>query len=109
MLQSIRCRLALLLCVALILAQWGALLHAHSHDREIPGQAMQQDKAVVHTVCDLCQSFGSVLTPAAGSPIASILVVFHGGTARAILASLISHQTLLAFRSRAPPQIASFR
>ncbi len=89
-----------LLAVFLLLAQWGAVVHAYSHDRALGFAAIQG----VESSCAECPSFAPVLGGAAPSQAlphvefpAPLLV------REEITSGFRDSSPILAFRSRAPP------
>jgi hypothetical protein len=89
-----------LLGAFLLLAQWGALAHAYSHDRTAGFAAIQ----TAETTCAECPSFAPLLGGAPPSPtllhIESSAPVF---VREEIHSSFRDSSLILAFRSRAPP------
>jgi len=90
----------LVLALALLLAQVGALLHATSH------VDARQDSTRVHVqLCGQCLSFSTMLSMA-GAPGALFALpgVCVAVLALAAILSLVDRATPSAFRSRAPPR-----
>jgi len=92
----------LVLAIALLLAQVGALLHAASH---VDGR---QDSTRIHVqLCGQCLSFSTVLSMA-GTPSALFALpdVSAAVLVLASILSLVERATPAAFRPRAPPRLA---
>jgi hypothetical protein len=105
-------RTAVITAVALLIAQFGAIAHAYSHDSGVgPGIAHQSGPAhgsrpVSHEACLDCLNFAPLLS-AAGAQAALPLDLpqCRGGGVQAEHPSLIGLAAHLAFRSRAPPAL----
>jgi hypothetical protein len=97
-------RFAVIAALALVLAQFGAMAHAYSHAPETSTVASQQVSPGVHDYCNDCLNFAPLLS-AAGAPTALPFAVPQRCciAPQAQLALLAELQSLLAFRSRAPP------
>jgi hypothetical protein len=98
-------RLGMLLALALILAQTGAVMHGYSHLRasgESPGVPATSSQS-----CPDCLSFAPVLAPAGGtSHSLTVAQAQIGTTYRTLVAPLVGHSPQHAFLSRAPPFLA---
>jgi len=95
-------RIALMLAMALLIAQFGAQAHAYSHLR---ADSVATDQHDSHgKLCSDCLSFAPLLATA-GSP-SHLFAIAPQGVAAApgvAVASLITRSSTPAFRSRAPP------
>jgi len=97
-------RVALIMSVALLIAQVGAMAHAYSHiPGAVPGSTHQSGPGS-HETCNDCLAFAPLLS-AAGAPAALPCAEPQGRnlTACAIGSSLVDRFLNLALRSRAPP------
>ncbi len=96
-------RVALLTALVLLVAQVAAQAHAYSHLH--PGFDTTQQLDAHGRLCSECLAVAPLLATA-GSTGRSFLTPPQGVTAAAdvVVASLISHEPTLAFRSRAPPR-----
>lgn len=100
--RSFVARIAVVMVAALMLAQWGALAHAYSHDQNAQSQAERQSHV---KSCPECPSFAPVLA-VAGSPAlfsAILLTPIHLSDS-SLPVALHDVPIALAFRSRAPPR-----
>jgi len=87
-------RLCVLLVVALVFAEAGAVQHQYAH-----GASSQ--------VCSDCLGFAPLLAPAGGKAHLPSVVRAHAGTpSRQLIAPLAAQTPQNAFRSRAPPHFA---
>jgi hypothetical protein len=100
--RKVELRVAVLLAMALLCAQWGAQAHAYSH--------LASSAAAIHELdakgrlCSDCLSFAPLLATAAGSALPSVhLPQGVDPTPDRVSQSLISRDFPAAFRSRAPP------
>jgi hypothetical protein len=95
-------RIALMMAMALLIAQFGAQAHAYSHLHTGSSAADQLDSH--GKLCSECLSFAPLLATA-GSPSHLFAIAPQGVTAApdVAVASLITRPPLPAFRSRAPP------
>ena len=95
-------RVALMLAMALLCAQWAAQAHAYEHLSTKPVPTHQLD--LKGQLCSDCLSFAPLLSTAAGSSLPSVPGPQGVGPAPASVAySLIRQDFPAAFRSRAPP------
>jgi hypothetical protein len=95
-------RIALMLTMALLIAQFGAQAHAYSH---LQAGSVPTDQLDSHgKLCSDCLSFAPLLATA-GSPSHLFAIAPQGVVAApdGAVASLITRSPTLAFRSRAPP------
>lgn len=95
----------MLLALALIFAQLGAVAHDYSHLRL--GSDSQGMAAKTSHSCPDCQSFSPVLGGAGAA--SNTLTVSHlpaDTSYHLLLAPLVAHTPQHAFRSRAPPLLA---
>jgi hypothetical protein len=99
--KSFMARLAVVMVAALLLAQWGAEIHAYSHDESSESQTNRQSHV---KSCPQCPSFASVMT-LAGSPalFSAILWAPIHLSDSSLPIALLDVPIALAFRSRAPP------
>lgn len=91
--------------MALLVAQWGAMSHAFSHDASAGSpSATHQTGAVSHDPCNECLGYAPLLC-AAGTPAAlpSTPPQGRGLATRSTADSLVDLDLKLAFRPRAPP------
>jgi hypothetical protein len=90
--------------LALVFAQLGAMAHAYSHAPETRSAGSQQVSPGIHAYCNDCLNFAPLLS-AAGAPVALPFSLTQGccTAPQAPIALLVELQSLLAFRSRAPP------
>ena len=97
-------RVALMIAMALLVAQFGAQAHAYSH---IHAGSVSTDQLDSHgRLCSQCLSFAPLLSTA-GTP-SHLFVIAPQSVADApsdAVASLISRSPNLSYRSRAPPSI----
>ncbi|HUA26618.1 MAG TPA: hypothetical protein VMA54_20985 [Steroidobacteraceae bacterium] len=99
--KSFMTRTVVVIAVALMLAQWGAEHHAHSHDR-FPAPGPNQHSHI--KPCPQCPSFAPVVTVAGGAvPLAVIRPAPTRPSESSSPAALVELPITLAFRSRAPP------
>jgi hypothetical protein len=97
-------RIALIMAVALLIAQIGAMAHAYSHVPALQPTSAHQSSQGSHDLCSDCLAFAPLLS-AAGTP-AALPAVEPQGPSPAVQAthySLVDRSLNLAFRSRAPP------
>jgi hypothetical protein len=101
--KSFMARVAVVMLVALVLAQWGAQSHAYSH----VNSESQSDRQSHVNSCPHCPSFAPVLAVAGNPPLfaASLSAPVHGSKSD-LPAKLLDVPIALAFRSRAPPAAA---
>jgi hypothetical protein len=95
-------RVALMMAMALLIAQFGAQAHAYFH---LQARSVATDQLDSHgKLCSDCLSFAPLLATA-GSPSHLFAIAPHGVVAApdVAVASLITRSPALAFRSRAPP------
>jgi hypothetical protein len=100
--NKINLRIALLMALALLIAQFGAEAHAYSHLRADSHAAQQKD---FHTgQCFDCLSFAPLLA-SAGGPSHALIVAAQGVEAAAdtTVPALATATPTHAFQSRAPP------
>jgi len=97
-------RIALMMAMALLIAQFGAQAHAYSHLHAGASSTGQLDSH--GRLCSECLSFAPLLATA-GSPSHQIAIAPQGVAAAPsdVVASLIASAPTLSFRSRAPPSI----
>jgi hypothetical protein len=97
-------RVAVIAAVALLIAQFGAMAHAYSHDPTMGSASTQQSNPGSHDFCGDCLNFAPLLS-AAGTPTALLFIAPQGRSVAAIFGdrSLLDLSLTLAFRSRAPP------
>jgi hypothetical protein len=102
-------RVALITAVALLIAQFGAMTHAYSHDSPVKPGSTHQSNPGSHAFCSDCLNFAPLLS-AAGTPIPlpTIQLQGRGFGVPAECRSLVDLPPHLAFRSRAPPATPSF-
>jgi hypothetical protein len=95
-------RIALMMAMALLIAQFGAQAHAYSHLHAASGATEQLDSH--GKLCSECLSFAPLLATA-GSPSHLFAIAPQGVSAApdVTVASLITRSPLPAFQSRAPP------
>jgi len=98
--HRVELRIAVIVGLALFVAQLGALAHAYTHQ---PGAANQQTLKS-HEFCDDCLNFAPALAPG-GTPTAApfTLQYSQGAPPPPPPVSFLNLRTYLAFRSRAPP------
>jgi hypothetical protein len=90
--------------VALLIAQFGAMAHAYSHDSGIARGAAHQSNPGSHDFCGDCLNFAPLLASAGSpTPLPVLLPQARSVGPRAAGTSLVDHPRHLAFRSRAPP------
>jgi hypothetical protein len=95
----------MLLALALVLAQTGAVMHGYSHLRA-SGETPPASPASSHS-CPDCLSFAPLLAAAgATSHSLSVAPAQSGTTYRIPVAPLSGQSPQHAFRSRAPPLLA---
>ncbi len=103
-------RLGILLVLALVFAQTGAVLHAYSHTHASPHRTQTTDSGApgpAGQVCSDCLSFAPLLTAAGGTAQPPTVARSHAGTTyRFFVAPLAGQPPQHAFRSRAPPSLA---
>lgn len=91
----------MLLALALVLAQTGAVVHGYSHLR-VPSEPARSTQS-----CPDCLGFSPLLTTAGGTSHGFALMPAHPGTGyRPPVAPVFGHPTSYAFHARAPPFIA---
>jgi hypothetical protein len=97
-------RAALIIAVALLIAQFGAMAHAYTHGSGAERNGARQSNPGNHEFCGDCLNFAPLLC-AAGAPAALPIIAPQGRSAplRVAARSLLADRPLLAFRSRAPP------
>jgi hypothetical protein len=97
-------RIALMMAMALLIAQFGAQAHAYSHLQASPHSTEQLDSH--GRLCSECLSFAPLLATA-GSPAHLSAIAPQGVVTApsAAVASLIARSPIPSFRSRAPPSI----
>jgi hypothetical protein len=102
--QRFEFRVAVMTVVALLIAQFGAMAHAYSHDAAIERSSTHLSNQSSHDFCSDCLNFAPLLA-AGGAPSALPFLEPQGRSLplRAECSSLVDHRTDLAFRSRAPP------
>jgi len=101
--KKFRLHIALMMAMALLIAQLGGQAHAYSH---LNADANPTDDAInTHLKpCPECLSFAPLLAPAGSpSPLSAIAPQGIPAAPNAAAASLISRSPTPAFRSRAPP------
>jgi hypothetical protein len=87
-------RLCVLLVLALVFAETGAVQHQYAH-------------STANQVCSDCLGFAPLLAPAGGKAhLRSIVRALAGTPCRELIAPLAAQTPLNAFRSRAPPHFA---
>lgn len=96
-------RAAILIAIALFIAQMGAIAHSYTHEpsnRTLTSRQISNS----HESCADCLNFAPLLA-AAGTPAVLPLAIHFTQSAPppAPPASFLDHRTYLAFRSRAPP------
>jgi hypothetical protein len=94
--------MAAVMVAALMLAQWGALTHTYSHDRNAQSQTERQSHV---KSCPECPSFAPVLAVAGSQALFSaiLLTPIHLSDS-SLPVALRDVPIALAFRSRAPPR-----
>ena len=95
-------RIALMMALALLIAQFGAQAHAYSHLH--PGSNSTEQLDSHGKLCSECLSFAPLLATAGSS--GHLFAIAPQGVAAApgvTVASLITRSPAAAFRSRAPP------
>jgi len=100
--RKVEFRVALMLAVALLCAQWAAQAHAYSHlsSRVVATHPLE----LKGQLCSDCLSFAPLLATATGSSNSTLLVPLGADASPAgVFGSLISCGFPAAFRSRAPP------
>ena len=100
--KKFRLHIALMMAMALLIAQLGGQAHAYSH----LNVANPTDDAIQTHLkpCPECLSFAPLLAPAGSpSPLSAIAPQGIPAAPNAAAASLISRSPTPAFRSRAPP------
>lgn len=98
-------KLGLLLSLALVFAQTGALMHGYAHLAASSGAAGAPATSI--QTCPDCLSFAPLLA-AAGGPTHSLTIMCVGiqTTCRVLVAPLVGQSPQHAFLSRAPPLLA---
>ena len=100
--RKLELRIALMLAMALLCAQWAAQAHAYSHLSSKTIATHQID--LKGQLCSDCLSFAPLLSAAAGSSLPPVPAPQGVDPAPASVAySLVSQDFPAAFRSRAPP------
>jgi hypothetical protein len=95
-------RVALMLAMSLLCAQWAAQAHAYSHLSSRPAATLPQE--LKSQPCTDCLSFAPLLAAAAASSLPAPAIPRGAVAAPAsVPESLISRGFPAAFRSRAPP------
>jgi hypothetical protein len=99
--KSFMARVAVVMVAALLLSQWGAHIHAYSHDKNSESQTARQSH---FKSCPQCPSFAPVLA-VAGTPalFSAILWTPIHLSNSSLPVALLDVPITLAFRSRAPP------
>jgi hypothetical protein len=98
--------LALLAVVVLAVTQLGATAHAYSHDAT--GSTRHQSAPAGHNPCDDCLAYAPLLSAvAAPPPLPPIEPQNNGTEIPQVATSLVDISPSLAFRSRAPPFVAT--
>jgi hypothetical protein len=102
MTRHIEFRLALLMALALLCAQFAAQAHAYSHLQSGTDTTFRLDAN--GQLCSDCANFAPLLS-AAGSPAPPTIVALQGCEPAPIAAlhSLVSHRFPASFHARAPP------
>jgi hypothetical protein len=97
-------RVALLAVMGLLIAQFGAMSHAYSHDAGAAAAASHRSGSPSHDPCGDCLGFAALLSPGA-APCALPFTLPQGRSATACVlpGSLVERFRTVAFRSRAPP------
>jgi len=94
-------RLGVLLTLALVFAQTGAVVHGISHLRAPSAPARSSQS------CGDCLSYSPLLSAAGGTNHFFVLARLQTGTSyRPPVAPLVAQSTQHAFRARAPPFLA---
>jgi hypothetical protein len=101
-------RIALIMAIALLLAQFGAMTHAYSHDAQLNGAAQQTGAypphPSIHDFCGDCLNFAPLLSVAGAPDVLTFAAPQSLALVdRAVDHSQIAYRFLVAFRSRAPP------
>jgi hypothetical protein len=102
-------RVAVITAVALLIAQFGAMAHAYSHDAALKAASTHQSIPGSHDFCSDCLNFAPLLSPAGTS--AALPLIEPQGRGFGVPAecrSLVDLSPHLAFRSRAPPATPRF-
>ena len=91
-----------MLCLGLLIAQFGALAHAYSHLH--PAHANVDQIAAQSSACSVCLQFAPLLSPAGAhsavvAAIGARLALRHATPVVSLIARSVSN----GFRSRAPP------
>jgi hypothetical protein len=102
--QKSNLRAALMVAMALLIAQFGAQAHVYSHLHFSSGATEQLDSH--GRLCSECLSFAPLLS-AAGTPSHLFAIAPQGVVAApsVAVASLITRTPTPSFRSRAPPSV----
>lgn len=91
----------MLLALALVLAQTGAVVHGYSHLRA-PSEPARSTQS-----CPDCLAYSPLLTTAGGTNHCFALMPVQAGTSyRTPVAPVVGHPTSHAFQARAPPFVA---
>lgn len=91
----------MLLALALVFAQTGAVVHAYSHLRA-PSEPVRSTQS-----CADCLAYSPLLTTAgATSHCFALMPVQPGASYRSPVAPVVGHSTSYAFHARAPPFVA---
>lgn len=99
-------RLAVFAAMLLLLAQFGAMSHAYSHDAAVGSPATHQTGASSHDPCGECLAYAPLLSAAGTSAtLPSVEPQGRGAALRSAAHGLIPSAPTLAFRSRAPPHL----
>jgi hypothetical protein len=93
-----------MVAVALLIAQFGAMSHAYSHDAALGSVTTHQSGANSYDPCDKCLAYAPLLS-AGGAPTVPPGIEPQGRAVAtsATVSSLLERRLTLAFRSRAPP------
>lgn len=95
-------RIALMLAMSLLCAQWAAQAHAYTH--RSPETVAKNQVELKVRLCSDCLSFAPLLSAAAGSSLPPVPAPQGVDPAPAgVACSLVSRGFPAAFRSRAPP------
>lgn len=100
--RKVELRVALMLAITLLCAQWAAQAHAYQHlsAKSVPTHPLD----LKGQLCTDCLSFAPLLSTAAGSSLPSVPAPHGVGPAPASVSySFNSPDFPAAFRSRAPP------
>ena len=91
----------MLLALALVFAQAGAVVHGYSHLRA-PSEPAGSTQS-----CPDCLAYSPLLAPAGGTSYCfALLPVQPGASYRPPVAPVVGHSTSYAFHARAPPVVA---